>query len=136
MPAPTDFSLHGYEILVIDDDPVSRLFLSRLIAKCGGRVQVAECGDDGLRLFKQSRFPLVITDICMPGMDGIELAGRIREIDPDSQIIATSANGESDERLASSKPGFNDYIVKPVEIDKLLAALQRCRDRITAAGTR
>lgn len=135
MPAPTDFSLHGYDILVIDDDPVSRLFLSRLIAKCGGRVQVAESGDDGLRLFEQSRFPLVITDICMPGMDGIELAGKIRQINPDSQIIAASANGEVDNRLSFSELGFSDYIVKPVEIDKLLAALQRCRDRITTTGT-
>lgn len=130
MPAFTDISLQGYNVLVIEDDPASRLFLSRLIAKCGAQVQTAECGNDGLKLFEQVRFPLIVTDICMPGMDGNELVRRIRQIDLNVQIIATSANSEEEGLLAHGETGFSEYILKPVEIDALLSALKRCRDRI------
>lgn len=126
----TDISLQGYDVLVIEDDPASRLFLSRLIARCGAQVQTAECGNDGLKLFEQVRFPLVVTDVCMPGMDGIELARRIRQLDLNVQIIATSANSEEEGLLLQGETGFSEYILKPVEIDTLLSALKRCRDRI------
>lgn len=126
----TDISLQGYDVLVIEDDPASRLFLSRLIARCGAQVQTAECGNDGLKLFEQVRFPLVVTDVCMPGMDGIELARRIRQLDLNVQIIATSANCEEEGLLLHGETGFSEYILKPVEIDTLLSALKRCRDRI------
>lgn len=132
MEALSDFSLRGCAVLVIEDDPASRLFLSRLITKFGGNVQTAESGEAGFRMFEQARFPLVVTDICMPGMDGIELVKRIRRIDPSAQIIATSANSEGDGPSLSGNPGFNDYLIKPVEIDRLLEALKRCCDRIAA----
>ena len=126
-----DINLTGLEVLVVEDDPVSLLLISRTLSKHGVRVETATNGSTGLSMFEQQRFPIIITDINMPGMSGLELAGRIKALSRDTQIIATSCMCETECLVSAIELGFSDYLLKPVEIGKLLWAVRKCGDIIT-----
>jgi len=123
--------LAGMPILVVEDDPTSAALLTHILTKYGGIVHTAGNGREGLERFESLYFPLVITDIYMPEMDGIELAGRIRALDRHTQIIATSANRETDCLLSAIEIGFSDYILKPIQVDKFLLAVSHCCEIIS-----
>ncbi len=123
-----DISLTGIDILVVEDDPVSALLLSRSIERHGARVQAAGNGSEALARLAEKRYPVIVTDISMPDMDGLELVKRIRQFDTNTQIIATSAHCETSCLITAIELGFNDYILKPIEYEKLLWAVKRCVD--------
>ena len=120
--------LNGLDVLVVEDDAASSLLVSRALSKYGARVDTAIDGSEALARFEEKRYPVIVTDICMPGMDGLELAERIRRLDKNTQIIATSAHGETDFLISAIELGFNDYFLKPLKIEKLLWAVKRCAD--------
>jgi len=126
--AKLDINLAGLDLLVVEDDATSALLISRALSKYGARVEIAVNGIAGLQKFQAQRYPIVITDINMPGMNGLELVERIRAFDKDTQIIATSANRETDCLVSAIGLGFSDYLLKPVEIEKLLLTVKRCDD--------
>jgi diguanylate cyclase (GGDEF)-like protein len=123
-----DIYLNALNVLVVEDDEASAILISRVLTKHGALVDIAPNGQDGLDKFMAQRFPVIVTDICMPDMDGLELAGKIREIDQDVQIIATSANRDTQSLVKAIELGFTDYIIKPIEIEKLLLSVKRCGD--------
>jgi len=123
-----NINLHGLDLLIVEDDDVSALLISRVLSRYGARVEIAGDGREGLQKFKEQSFPIIITDINMPGMSGLELVSRIKELDPDTQIIATSANRESECLVSALELGFCEYLFKPIEVEKLLLGVQRCRD--------
>ncbi len=125
------FDLSGMPVLIVEDDPASTTLLKHILANNGGTVHTASNGREGLKKFEDQHFPLVITDIYMPEMDGIELAGRIRALDRHTQIIATSANRETDCLLSAIELGFSDYILKPIQVDKFLLAVSHCCEIIS-----
>lgn len=118
--------LSDIELLVVEDDAGSLLLLSRILAKHGARVETAVNGIEGFAKFQEQRFPIVITDINMPGINGLEMAKQIKELDHEAQIIATSANRETESFIAAIEMGFSDYLLKPLEVEKLLLAVKRC----------
>lgn len=124
--------LSGISILVVDDEPVSSMFIGKILAKYGASVAVAYAGAEALELFARSRFDIVVTDICMPGMDGLELAANLRQLNEKTQVIAATAVYDTDTLLRAIKLGFNDYITKPVEVETLLWAIKRSRDVVLA----
>lgn len=120
-------------VLIVEDDADSALLLSRMLAICGAASDTAANGTEALALFDDKRHPVIVTDICMPVMDGFELVERVRRvrrIDKNTQIIATSANRETDRLISAIGLGFNDYFLKPFEAEKLLWAVKRCADTI------
>jgi diguanylate cyclase (GGDEF)-like protein/PAS domain S-box-containing protein len=130
MKTSPDLNLSGLDVLIVEDDAASALLISRILSKYGARVETAANGDTGLLKFQEQRFPIIVTDICMPGMDGLELARKIRALDHDVQIIATSANSETGSLVSAIELGFSEYLLKPIEIDKLLLSVKRCGDII------
>lgn len=126
------FDLEGMRVLVVEDDPASKTLLSHILAKHGADVHTASNGQEGLSQFEKNSFPLVVTDICMPDIDGIEMASRIRDIDRNAQIIAISAKRETNYLLSAIELGFSDYLLKPLEVDKFLLAVNHCRTIIAA----
>jgi len=123
-----NIDLAGLELLLVEDNATSALFISRVLLKAGARVVTAHDGIDGFRKFQELRPPIVITDINMPGMSGLELVGKIKALDTDTQVIATSAIRETDCLVSAISLGFSDYFIKPVEIEKLLVAIKRCSE--------
>ena len=120
--------LTGLDVLIVEDDAASSFLVARVLSKYGARVDTAIDGSEALARFEEKRYPVIVTDICMPGMDGLELAERIRRLDNNTQIIATSAHSETDFLISAIELGFNDYFLKPFNIDKLLWAVKRCAD--------
>jgi diguanylate cyclase (GGDEF)-like protein/PAS domain S-box-containing protein len=127
-----DICLNGLDILVVEDDATSAVLTSRVLIKYGARVETASNGQAGLDKFKQQRFPIIITDINMPCMNGLELVGRVKELDQSIQFIATSANRDTECLVSAIELGFSDYFLKPIEIEKLVLAVKRCGDVIAA----
>ena len=122
--------LEGLDILVVEDDPTSLMFMSSLLAKHGCTVTTASNGHEAFEKFKLHRYPVVVTDINMPVMNGIELVRNIRQRDAYTQIIATSLNCETECLISAIQLGFNDYILKPVKAAELLWSVKRCVDTI------
>ena len=99
-------------LYVEDDKEIAQAFISYL-SKIFKEVIYAENGEEGLTLYKQDEFDLVITDINMPKMNGMDMAKEIRDIRSDQNIIIISAHTELDNFITSIKLGIDGYVVKP-----------------------
>jgi two-component system KDP operon response regulator KdpE len=110
-------------ILVVDDEPqITRVLLRSLTAK-GYDVRIAGDGDFALQTFHDWPASLVITDLAMPNMGGLELCRRLREIS-DVPIIVLSVRGEEKTKVEALDAGADDYVTKPFGMDELLARIR------------
>jgi signal transduction histidine kinase/CheY-like chemotaxis protein len=129
-PSPADAEREGTLLLVVDDHPVNRIVLTHQLAALGYCARTAVDGVDALEQWRSRRFAAVVTDLNMPGMDGFELAQRIRECEAAHRrrrvpIIACTANAMGAQREACIGAGMDDYLRKPVTLDELGVMLQR-----------
>ncbi|MCC6791492.1 MAG: response regulator transcription factor [Thermomicrobiales bacterium] len=116
-------------ILVVDDDEQIRTPLRRLLALEGFSVATAANGDDALRQ-AGDRFPdLVVLDVMMPGLDGIEVCRRLRASDPRLCIIMLTARDAVPDRVLGLETGADDYVIKPFAFAELLARVRGCLRR-------
>ena len=118
-------------ILVIDDDAAVRRVIRRILASKGHEVIEAESGVGGVKLFKDERPDLVVTDIFMPDQDGIETISELRQIEPDIRIIATSGGGSSKDPIYldfSVQLGADIALLKPFKPADLLQAVANLLD--------
>ena len=105
-------------ILVVDDDPIAVVGIERILSHSGFEVSVALRGVDALTIAREQRPALVIMDIMMPGMDGIEVARRMREIPhlTSLPILFLTGRGEIDDKIAAYQQAqADDYLTKPFE---------------------
>ncbi len=119
-------------VLVVDDDPKITRMLKRALSFEGYSVETASDGASGLEAVKQQEPDLVILDILMPGVDGIEVCRRIRG-EGDTPILLLTAKDEVGDRVAGLDSGADDYVVKPFALEELLArvrALLRRREPV------
>ncbi|WP_034343795.1 response regulator transcription factor [Deinococcus misasensis] len=111
-------------ILTIDDDPSLRSFLRRGLTYEGFQVQVAASGDEGLKLIRQQAPNLVILDVMMPGMDGFQVLRELRASHPKLPVIMLTAKDEEGSQVQGLNEGADDYVVKPISLDVLLARIR------------
>ena len=122
-------------ILVVDDDPQIVSFLKRGLAYEGYAVDTAENGEKALAAARQSPPDLIVLDIMMPGLDGIEVTKRLRQ-GSDVPVLLLTAKGTIPDRVVGLDAGADDYLVKPFALDELLArvrALLRRREPVSQA---
>ncbi len=112
-------------ILIIDDDDSLRRVMEFSLAESGYRVQTAASGEDGLRLFEKDSYDAVITDITMPGMNGMEVLAKIRHQDARLPVVIITAYGTIESAVEAMKQGAFDYITKPFNRDELRLTLDR-----------
>ncbi len=110
-------------ILLIDDDDSLRRVMEFSLTEAGYKVQVAASGEEGLRLFEKDSFDAVITDITMPGMSGMEVLGKVRELDERLPVVVITAYGTIESAVEAMKKGAYDYITKPFNRDELRLTL-------------
>ena len=122
-------------LLYVEDDPVARNLVCSVIAKKlpGVVLSTAENGEIGLKQFAELRHDIVLTDICLPVMDGIEMARRIRVLNPGVQIIAATAASDTQHLLEAIKIGVSRYVLKPIDFHALFEAIEDCLTRVTQA---
>lgn len=117
-------------ILLVDDEEDIRDVLTLSLSDLGHKVYPAENGKEAIRIFKEINPPVVLTDIKMPGIDGIELLRSIKRENPDTEVIMITGHGDMDLAIKSLKYEASDFIAKPINIDALHIALKRVLDRI------
>jgi signal transduction histidine kinase len=119
------------KILLVDDEEGIRKVLGISLSDSGYQVFTAESGEEALRIFKEKAPPIVMTDIKMPGMDGIELLQKMKEENPDAEVIMITGHGDMELAIQSLKHEATDFITKPINDDALQIALKRAKERIS-----
>jgi DNA-binding NtrC family response regulator len=107
------------KILVVDDEEGARELFNTILTDEGYDVSLANSGEDALTLFKNAPFNLVITDIKMPVMDGLQLLQEIRKTGSKTDVIMVTAYGEVESYLKAMSLGAAEYINKPIRIKEL-----------------
>ncbi len=107
------------KILVVDDEEGARELFNTILTDEGYEVSLADSGETALTLFKSNPFNLVITDIKMPVMDGLQLLQEIRKIGSKTDVIMVTAYGEVESYLKAMSLGAAEYINKPIRIKEL-----------------
>ena len=117
-------------LLYIEDEDDVRKCMRGLLSRRFDKVWVAENGAEGLALYRENSPDIVLTDISMPVMDGLEMSRAILEFDDRANIIVTSAHNESHYLLEAIDLGVSNYLVKPLEWEKVDATLERCIENV------
>ena len=116
-------------ILVVDDEEQMIFVLKKTLAKLKGNYEIATArnGEEALEKIRETPFDLVITDIMMPGMDGIQLTEAIHNMNPDTRVIWLTAYGSQTLKSESQRLGVHRYLAKPMDVNEIV---------LTASGER
>jgi two-component system cell cycle response regulator len=116
-------------ILAVDDQLYFRVFLEDLLVQEGYAVTIAESGAQALERFDEARFDLVLTDLVMPGMGGVELVQALKERRPDQDVVVITSVGDVKTAVDAMKLGATDYLLKPIDKAALLRTLDSILER-------
>ncbi|MBP8114918.1 MAG: sigma-54-dependent Fis family transcriptional regulator [Chitinophagaceae bacterium] len=119
------------DILIIDDEKAIRKTLTEILTFEGYKIDEASDGEEGLKKFKEKTFDLVLCDIKMPKMDGIEFLEKAGEVNADVPIIMISGHGNIETAVEAVKKGAYDYISKPPDLNRLLITIRNAMDKST-----
>jgi two-component system, NtrC family, nitrogen regulation response regulator NtrX len=119
------------KILVIDDERSIRNTLKDILEYEKYEVDLAEDGKKGLEMVKQTEYDIILCDIKMPGMDGIEVLEQMNTLAPDSPVVMISGHGNIDTAVESIKKGAYDFIEKPLDLNRLLITIRNAMDKST-----
>jgi anti-anti-sigma factor len=122
------------KILVIDDEKPTLMMFRLMLAAYGYDVLTAENGQEGLEVFIRERPSIVLTDIKMPGMNGIEVLKQIKAIDPSTEVIVITGHGDMDLAIQALNLDATDFINKPIQRHLLEQAIRRAEERRRLAG--
>src|SRR5262245_45269304 len=112
-------------VLVVDDERGARMALEIPLRLSGYEVSAATCGREALKLGQGRHFDVVLTDIYMPDLNGLEVVREFRRLSPETKIIAVTAQGSLELALQAIDEGAFDFIAKPFNIDEVLALVGR-----------
>ena len=125
-----------YRVLIVDDEMPALRFVQSIIERFATNFQVAgvaTSGEQGFQLLEQQMFDLLITDIGMRGMNGIELAQTARAMQPNIRIVIISGYGKFEYAQGAIQAGVDDYLLKPVSISKMTAILENLEKKLDAS---
>jgi DNA-binding response OmpR family regulator len=111
-------------ILTVEDDAAIRRGIADALRFAGYRVLQSGRGDEALAMALQQEFDLLLLDLVLPGLDGLEILRQVRQLRPTLPVIILSARGAEDDRVAGLQWGADDYVVKPFSVKELLARVE------------
>jgi DNA-binding NtrC family response regulator len=119
------------KILIIEDEDSIRRVLSKIILNEDENTQVEEARDgaEGFEMIQRSDYDLVLCDIKMPKMDGVEVLQKVQELKPEIPFIMISGHGELETAVETMRLGAYDYISKPPDLNRLLNAIRNALDK-------
>lgn len=118
-----------FEVLIVDDDPSIRKRCVQLLHKKGYRVEGISSGDVALSIVKSRMIGLVLADIRMPGLNGLALLEKIKEINPHTEVVMITGYGTVESAVTAIKLGAYDYLTKPFDMDKLLKVVENVSEK-------
>lgn len=124
-PEPSPSPRTGIRVLVADDDEGMRYSVRRGLSRSGFAADAVDNGTAAVEAFGRRPYPVVVLDLMMPGLDGIQTLERIRNLAPDTVVVLMTAHGSVQTAVEAMKLGAADYITKPFELDELLLILDR-----------
>jgi DNA-binding NtrC family response regulator len=120
---------NGIKILVVDDDEIVREVIISLLSSEGYAVRSAKDGLDAIEILNKENINLVITDLRMPGADGIEVLKEALRMDPDRAVIILTAYGTLDTALKAIREGAYDYMTKPFKMEEMIIRVNNACER-------
>ena len=120
-----------FNVLLVEDDAGAREILQNILSRFFNSVIVAQNGEEGLEKFRDNKIDLVVTDINMPKMNGLEMSKEIKQIDPDSHILIISAHNETNYFIEAIKLGIDGFVLKPVDVNDLMQMLFKIAKSLT-----
>ena len=117
-------------ILIIDDEKGQRDILSAILSKKGYRIHAVPSGEEALQELEQAEYDLLLTDLKMQGISGMELMERVLSDNPSQCVVMMTAHGTIDSAVEAMKMGAFDYLAKPLEREDLILTVQRAFERI------
>lgn len=114
-----------HSILIVDDEPLMRLSMVDALKALGYEVSAAAEGNEGLELVTKNQSDVLITDLRLPGMSGLELLQSSKQHSPRTEVIVITAHGSVETAVGAMKLGAYDYITKPFQMDELLLIVER-----------
>lgn len=112
--------MEGLKILLVDDEPDFLSVIARRLARRNVSVSVASSGLEALEKLEAEPVKVVVLDVKMPGIDGIETLRRIKELMPDVEVIMLTGHADLDVAISGMALGAYDYLLKPADIDELM----------------
>ena len=116
-------------VLVVDDEPMIRQLLTDVLGDEGYQVDTAASGEDAILKLRDNRFDFVITDLMMPGVNGVKVCETVKELDPDTEVIVMTGYASLNTAVECMKLGAADYLNKPVNIDEIRLVLARLMEK-------
>jgi len=117
------------KILIVEDDRFFRDLFADLLNGQGYAVECASNGEEGLKMLSRRSYALVITDLVMPDIDGMEILAKSKEMDPSIDVIMVTGNANLESAIFALKHGARDYIVKPINSDDFLHSVAQCLEQ-------
>jgi two-component system response regulator ResD len=121
-------------VLVVDDEPTIAEIVARYLERAGYATETAPDGLEALRLNIERRPDLIVLDLMLPGLGGLEVLRRLRESDAHTPVILLTAKGEQHDKLVGLKSGADDYVVKPFSPGELVARVDAVLRRVLPSG--
>ncbi len=125
-------------VLIVEDEKLLAESMSIYLRRHGYATRVAHAGEDGIRLAEEASPDVAVVDIRLPGIDGIEVLSKLREVSPGTEVIMATAHASADGAAEAMKRGAFDYLNKPLDLDELRLvvdkALAHPRRRIRPPG--
>jgi CheY-like chemotaxis protein len=112
------------KVLVVDDEDFHRELMQKLLSRLGYEVAVAESAEEAFSLLKNEKFPVIITDLIMLEMDGVEFCQMLRETDTKTVVIALSGHTDLYDRERLIEAGFDNHLTKPFKIEIISQAIK------------
>jgi CheY-like chemotaxis protein len=128
--------LRGLRVLLAEDNPINALLARTLLTRAGCIVSIAQDGEEAVATAAAGAYDLILLDIRMPRLDGLEAAARIRAgVGPSARapIVALTADAGEEERVRAFQAGMDDFVTKPIDATRLLAVAERFTPRPNAA---
>lgn len=123
---PSYFKINKeYKILLTEDDKVNQIVISRMLNECGYVVDIANNGFEAVEMVKKNPYDIILMDIQMPEMDGIEATKRIRETNQQTPVLAITAYALHGDREKFLSLGMDGYISKPIKVEKLVEEIEK-----------
>ena len=122
------------KILVVEDEPVLREGLVDLLRSAGHTVEAVADGESALERGSDPLVELLLLDLMLPKLDGVEVCRRLRELRPDVPILILTARGSEDDKVAGLEAGADDYVTKPFSTRELLARIESQARRFRSVG--